>query len=125
MNRLSGKSASSTKWQDLYKYEQMERKVFDKIKEHEKNKNLDAFFYSCKHVDLAEHQFNKFALQLSYSSNIRKACTFAACIISMIVCLFITLSVLFNKKIREAHPSKIIALISVSEFFTSWSMMIW
>jgi len=45
--------------------------------------------------------------------------------ISMVMCVFVALSVLLNKKIRDAHPSKIIALISVGEFFTSWSMMIW
>jgi len=43
----------------------------------------------------------------------------------MVMCVFVAMSVLLNKKIRDAHPSKIIALISVGEFFTSWSMMIW
>jgi len=82
-------------------------------------------FYNCSATRSSDFIFNKFQLDVLFIENLQKAKIFFIALISIILCSFILLTVLMSKRIRNAHPSKLIALISLTELFTCWSMLIW
>ena len=45
--------------------------------------------------------------------------------LSMVTCLIICSSIIYNKKLRNTHPSMLLALISVSEFGMCYNALIW
>lgn len=96
------------------------RKFFLSLKDYNKTD-----FYRCEASKSTDFIFSKFQLDVLFIENLEKAKIFFIALLSMILCCFILFSVLMSKRISGAHPSKLIALISLTELFTCWSMMIW
>lgn len=45
--------------------------------------------------------------------------------LSMFTCLIISISIFYNKKLRNTHPSMLLALISLSEFGMCYNALVW
>lgn len=69
--------------------------------------------------------YNKFSLNQMFYENVSRAFVALVSLISVGILMFIVLSVTMIKKIRDSHPSKVIAFISLAELFSTWSMMVW
>lgn len=51
---------------------------------------------------------------------------FTVCaLISMLFCIIVGLSVVVSKRIRKAHPSKLLAMMSFAEFFSCYHALVW
>ena len=58
-------------------------------------------------------------------NNLSNLMTFSLCSFSVILCVFIVATIFTNKKLKDIHPSKLIAVMAVSLICCTWHVGIW
>lgn len=82
------------------------------------------YLYSCEANPL-ESELEKNDPNVLFYRNITVAICFVIAILSMITCLFVSGTIYYDKDLREAHPSLLLGMMSMTEFITCYSAFIW
>ena len=82
------------------------------------------YLYSCE-ANPYESELEKQDPNVLFYRNITVAICFLIALLSMITCLFVSGTIYYDKGLREAHPSLLLGMMSMTEFITCYSALIW
>ena len=82
------------------------------------------YLYSCK-ANPYESELEKADPNVLFYRNITVFFCFLIAMVSMLTCLFVSGTIYYDKGLREAHPSLLLGMMSMTEFVTCYSALIW